>query len=426
MAQVYPPSTTACATTRTPSSRMAQFFASLEARDASGDSQADAEVAGFRLKNESPTLIWAFRELVVKSDEPYAPTGSSPDNSDLSGLTKRVRQSSTCRKVICAADALFGAEIGRRMIYLQARFNLNTSKLVFRNAETFGVSQLDSIINAAHLYPDRLLPISENKQTIKIRRGLISNLDNPHDPNILANATMSFFDLWSDSSPQVRVYTVVHEIAHNLSFSQVPAKMSSSVLFTDSQRLDTSPSWLKLSGWVAERAAKRNNSTVRFVSEYAQTNAAEDFAEAVTYYMLEPTKLKVIHPEKYDFIRFYVFGGEEFASTLCHNPTILNEFKSKYAETNVLTSTAEIQATAEACVPLAFLPFNQQNTEQCIARRQIDQILKSDYGVTSGLIPIELSDPITQHFKIHFSKVDAQVIDYAQKHEKFSIYHKTN
>ena len=49
-----------------------------------------------------------------------------------------------------------------------------------------------------------------------------------------------------------------------------------------------------------------------FVSDYAQTNEREDFAESYMTYVHDPAYLKAVSPAKYEFMRKHVFGGREY------------------------------------------------------------------------------------------------------------------
>jgi hypothetical protein len=49
-----------------------------------------------------------------------------------------------------------------------------------------------------------------------------------------------------------------------------------------------------------------------FVSDYAKTNAYEDFAESASFYRYFPAKLKAAAPAKYQFLKAKVFFGQEY------------------------------------------------------------------------------------------------------------------
>ena len=84
--------------------------------------------------------------------------------------------------------------------------------------------------------------------------------------------------------------------------------------------LDDNPSWLAFSGWTEKdgkwSASKKNT----FVSGYAKTSPAEDFAESVATYRYNPNLLKTVNPDKYTFIKETVFHGVEYTSeNKCHS-----------------------------------------------------------------------------------------------------------
>ena len=52
----------------------------------------------------------------------------------------------------------------------------------------------------------------------------------------------------------------------------------------------------------------------QFISQYAMTNPAEDFAESFLAYRMAPKKLQRVSPKRYDYIKKNVFKGLEFDS----------------------------------------------------------------------------------------------------------------
>ena len=71
--------------------------------------------------------------------------------------------------------------------------------------------------------------------------------------------------------------------------------------------------WLSLSG---ERAPEQ------CVSDYARTNAYEDFAETYQGYTRRPEALQQINPDKYAFMRDGVFRGREYVSESGRHPAL--------------------------------------------------------------------------------------------------------
>ncbi len=73
----------------------------------------------------------------------------------------------------------------------------------------------------------------------------------------------------------------------------------------------------KLSGWKEVTSPKGESSwvpleTAEFVSSYAKTEPAEDYAESCMNYVLHPEKLKEKAPKKYAFIKANLFNNKEF------------------------------------------------------------------------------------------------------------------
>jgi len=50
-------------------------------------------------------------------------------------------------------------------------------------------------------------------------------------------------------------------------------------------------------------------------SDYAKINEYEDFAESYMTYICDSEKLQILSPEKYEFMRDYVFSGREYEPT---------------------------------------------------------------------------------------------------------------
>ena len=73
----------------------------------------------------------------------------------------------------------------------------------------------------------------------------------------------------------------------------------------------------KISGWKEKTNRKGevswvSSSGARFVSNYASSQPAEDYAESCMNYLLHPGKLQKKAPKKYEYMKKYVFKGSEF------------------------------------------------------------------------------------------------------------------
>ncbi len=78
--------------------------------------------------------------------------------------------------------------------------------------------------------------------------------------------------------------------------------------------------WIQLGGWFKNPDAKDGWSTtkqVEFVSAYAHgNNPNEDMAESISYYIVNPDKLRSRSPAKYEFIRNRIMHGTRYISKI--------------------------------------------------------------------------------------------------------------
>ena len=99
---------------------------------------------------------------------------------------------------------------------------------------------------------------------------------------------------------------ILHEKAHFLW----------AYLFDESLKQD----WIELGGWYQDPDAPDGWSTtkqVEFVSAYAHAkNPNEDMAESISYYIVNPDKLRSRSPAKYEFIQNRVMHGTRYISRI--------------------------------------------------------------------------------------------------------------
>jgi len=136
------------------------------------------------------------------------------------------------------------------------------------------------------------------------------------DPNnrefILSSNTLGFYECgshaihiadetrFSEGSEGV-IDTVTHEVGHNA---------YAEVIETNS---GLEAKWQALN---AESWQELQMDGTGFVSDYAMTNKYEDFAESYRAYVRDPEMLQVLSPDKYSFLRDYVFAGREYQPTI--------------------------------------------------------------------------------------------------------------
>ncbi len=117
------------------------------------------------------------------------------------------------------------------------------------------------------------------------------------EPSIIAVAGGERLEGCEDTELSV----LTHEIGHN----------AYDVLIANNPELAASWAELYQDSWNTYEATG-----LGFVSNYAQTNVFEDFAESYAMYVTCPELLKFMNPDKYEFMRDNVFDGREYAQVI--------------------------------------------------------------------------------------------------------------
>jgi hypothetical protein len=105
---------------------------------------------------------------------------------------------------------------------------------------------------------------------------------------------------------------ILHEICHHQDYKGFYATNEGTM--TTEQR---GSAFAALSGW-KEKVGKNgqsswvHSSSAQFISSYASTEPAEDFAETCANYILHPHNLEKVAPSKYAYMKNKVFPGVEF------------------------------------------------------------------------------------------------------------------
>ena len=144
---------------------------------------------------------------------------------------------------------------------------------------------------------------------------LVRRLDgtpHPINPNLLAAAWTSagyieFMEKAFKGTALGYIHRIIlHEKAHFLWAH----------LFDDQLKQD----WIELGGWYVnpdDEAGWSTTKQVEFVSAYAhKKNPNEDMAETISYYIVNPDKLRSRSPAKYEFIRDRVMQGTRYISRI--------------------------------------------------------------------------------------------------------------
>lgn len=269
------------------------------------------KINGISFENESFENLEAFRLLTT-----YVDILGNVDPAKHKNFT------SQCKKVDCAVAEIFGPQTGTQLLYMQRRYGMNGSHIIKEptQAAAWRKDELDDVLLALSDFPDGVLPFQEARTMIHAPRGAGNG-------RTLANAIVTIFDLWNGQTPEQKRTTVTHELGHALSGITSTGK---------------SDDWKKLSGWetlstvvdgqTVQYADAKKPETI--VSEYGQTNAEEDLAEAVVAYRYNPTKLKSASPDKYNMIKATLFDNVEYTSEeACRSPQRTSEsLKTKVAD----------------------------------------------------------------------------------------------
>jgi hypothetical protein len=115
---------------------------------------------------------------------------------------------------------------------------------------------------------------------------------------------------------------LVHELGHNVDYAALTSKsMAKKTVFKDGElplyEGDPSVDFYRIS-WLSNTQQKKAAVSTDFVSGYAMSDPFEDFAECYVYYVLHNKDFKQLAAgseaiyAKYRFMKYQVFGGEEF------------------------------------------------------------------------------------------------------------------
>jgi hypothetical protein len=258
------------------------------------------KVSGVSIEDEDIDKIQLLEELTIQK------AVFSSDKDIVIDLKSKFKIPEKCHKVDCVLEAVFGEDDAIKMVYLKTKYGFNVSSLAFENSSNMNQVELDSVIKAIQSFPSGLFPMLENKQLTKFLRGYTLTIYDTDNSRVFANSSITFFDHWSDiPESEMKEYVTTHELAHYIA---------------DQLSLNQEKAWHKLSGWSVIKGRMQEeeekkwqfSKTDVFISNYAQTNPAEDFAETVSAYRYNPELLRGVSPDKYQFMKEVVFSGIEY------------------------------------------------------------------------------------------------------------------
>ena len=236
---------------------------------------------GTRLSSYSPQLLLRVKRLLAEND-----------------VQHRVLDFKKCQDEFCVLEKVFGHDEGIRLLGFLVKYNLNLSPFVYdktkyhssehkeklKSFTHFSQKDLEVIQMSLDLLPSYVLHKFKEKDFKRIK---ISRHNN------YGNSGIELFNLWESSNIELKVSTVLHELAHNIE--------------TDyhhwaswSDELSLSTEWGSL------------HEENRFISSYSRKSPAEDFAESFSAYILTPDILKKTSKKKYNYLKYHVFNNVEY------------------------------------------------------------------------------------------------------------------
>jgi len=321
------------------------------------------EFYGVKLKNFRPNLVGHMSKLIHVSDR----GNGAAEKYQIKELEKEFPGINNCRDTFCIADKVFGEGNGAYYLYFLDKYNLNLSHvsneimykettLRFKGPIKYKKAELDAVYSALRILPVQYFEDFEYGSHMK--------RINRNKGNTIANATISYFNLWGKQSRHEKVITVIHELGHRMSD------------FIMKDGADFSEEWASISNWKYNRdsvygmyfGAKRDYSKRNFVSNYAKSNPAEDFAESFTSFVLTPQFLRQVAPQKYEFMKRVVFGEPSISSLCLSGESNGLDLKLDLED----LSEDDHRELAESCLNEYITSMNESNMSEfnsCILRK---------------------------------------------------------
>lgn len=247
-------------------------LAEIEAYLLANRGDEDKKISGVRFTGESAASLDALKDLLDGED-----------------FEEALKAEPACDKVVCAAERIWGEELGKKILYMRLRHGFNGSEYAHSNSARFSIPEIDQVLLSLRDLPAHLSNMGRrgNQKLIVAAPGVSHS-----NPDAYADAGIFLYNQWRadvGTSPYLTQYSLFHEYAHNISN-----------VFDNA---DDSSEWRELNGRTECR-----------VSEYGNTNRAEDFAESVSMYRFGGARLLELCPDKYNYIRDTFFNNVEYLS----------------------------------------------------------------------------------------------------------------
>ena len=171
--------------------------------------------------------------------------------------------------------------------------------------DRFKPEELISIISMLEEYPSGMVSTPGLKYLVRRLDGTLHPLS--PDASAVAWPSAGYIEFMESAfKGGITKYTqrlILHEKAHFLWH----------YLFDEQLKAD----WIELGGWFQEGDRWFTTKQTEFVSAYAHgSNPNEDMAESISYYIVNPNKLRSRSPAKYEFIQNRVMHGTRYISKI--------------------------------------------------------------------------------------------------------------
>jgi hypothetical protein len=281
------------------------------------------------IEGEDSALLSVFEVLLRTKTGELAP-------SALAKLAK-VRNSFAPMNVLDASRAVFGEEIGPRLVYLALHYHVNASHFQLAVASPWQKGELDTVLLGLSDLPPHLVPLPQKypdtpyQTLVHYTRGSIAK----REEMTLADAHVYLYDLWNEESALSQRITIFHEVSHNFQ-----------------NLISQEKNWASFSTWITEKNYSEALSANAFVSEYAMTNRYEDFAESSVTYRYRPDWLKKRSPRKYEYLRDVLYSGVEYdTESACQEPETNSKLWAEQAKAKVVDYVARLRSTGDYSLP---------------------------------------------------------------------------
>lgn len=171
--------------------------------------------------------------------------------------------------------------------------------------DQFKPEELVAIISMLEEYPSGMVSTPGLKYLVRRLDGTPHPLS--HDATAVAWPSAGYIEFmegaFKDGITKDTQRLILHEKAHFLWH----------YLFDEQLKQD----WVELGGWFREGNRWFTTKQTEFVSAYAHgVNPNEDMAESISYYIVNPNKLRSRSPAKYEFIQNRVMHGTRYISKI--------------------------------------------------------------------------------------------------------------